>query len=361
MTGAERLQMALSHREGDRAPVDFWAKEDVFERLLREFRLQDKEAFLREHDIDFRYASGPGGVAERGNDANDGTVRDHWGVVRKQVDVSRPGYRYAYRHLDRPPLAGFTTVKEIEEYEGWPCSDAWDYEGLRERFEACRPCAVVNAGDRLDRTAQLKTLMYLRGIEQAFVDLASNGRLVDSILERVRGYYLSYNERVFQKAGDLVDLFMMGDDFGDQNGSLIGVGMWRRYFKKGFQEYVDLSHRYDIPVMHHTCGSVRELIPDMIDCGLDVLQSLQPKARGMNLSELKAEFGKDLCFHGGIDIQDVLPLGSPADVRDHARRVLASGKPGGGFIVCTAHAIQPDVPTENVLALLEAYREFSPY
>jgi len=362
MTGAERLRTALSHKEGDRVPLDLWVKDEVLERLVGDLSLPDKEAFLRAFDIDFRYVSGPSGRTKGGGgETQDGVVRDHWGVVRKVVDVSQPGYAYSYKHLDCPPLAGFNTAGEIEQYKDWPLSDAWNFKGLKDQFEAFSPHAVVNAGDRLDRTAQLKTLMYLRGVEQCLVDLAINGQLVERILEKIRQYYLSYNERVFQEAGDSIDLFMMGDDFGDQNGSLIGLDMWRKYFKQGFKQYIELAHRYGIPVMHHTCGSVRELIPDMIDCGLDVLQSLQPRAKGMDLGELKAEFGRDLCFHGGIDIQAVLPMGSTMDVKRHVRRTLDAGKPGGGFIVCTAHAIQPDVPTENVLALLEAYEAFSKY
>jgi uroporphyrinogen decarboxylase len=110
--------------------------------------------------------------------------------------------------------------------------------------------------------------------------------------------------------------------------------------------------------MHHTCGSVVELIPDFIECGLDILQSVQPSAAGMDLGTLKREFGRDLCFHGSMDIQQTLPRGSTHDVREEVRRRMEAGKPGGGFIICTAHNLQPDVPVGNILALFEAYEEF---
>jgi len=257
-------------------------------------------------------------------------------------------------------MAGFSSAREVEQYD-WPSPKELDFQGLEEEWIAFHPYAVVYAGDRLDRTCQLKTLMYLRGVEQALMDLVLHPKLVEAILERVREYYLSYNERLFRAAGKSIDLFMMGDDFGDQNGSLMSLGMWRKYFRNGFERYVSLAHQYGIPVMHHTCGSVREVIPDMIDCGLDVLQSLQPGAKDMDLVGLKREFGRDLCFHGGIDIQEVLPRGSPDDVRNHVQRVVQAGKPGGGYIACTAHAIQPDVSTENVLAMLEACEKYSAY
>mgnify|MGYP000421492683 CR=1 FL=1 len=152
---------------------------------------------------------------------------------------------------------------------------------------------------------------------------------------------------------------MMGDDFGNQNGPLVPLSLWRRFFKPGFKAYIDLAHRFGLKVMHHTCGSVRDLIPDFIECGLDILQSLQPRARGMDLAELKREFGHDLCFHGGVDIQELLPRGTPEDIRREVKRLIDVGSPGGGYIISTAHNILPDVPIENVLALYEAYAKFA--
>jgi uroporphyrinogen decarboxylase len=221
--------------------------------------------------------------------------------------------------------------------------------------------AVVNAGDRLDRTAQLKPMMYLRGMEQTYVDLRQNPEVCEAIVGRIRDYFLAYNERVFQAAGDLIDLFMMGDDFGTQQGPMMDPELWRRLFRPGFKAYIDLAHRHGIPVMHHTCGSVVDLIPDFIACGLDVLQSLQPSARGMDLGELKRRFGRDLCFHGSVDIQQTLPRGTPEDVRREVAARMAAGKPGGGFIIGTAHSLQPDVPLPNILALFEAYDDFGGY
>jgi uroporphyrinogen decarboxylase len=133
---------------------------------------------------------------------------------------------------------------------------------------------------------------------------------------------------------------------------------WRRFFRRGFAAYIELAHEYGLKVMHHTCGSVVDLIPDFIDCGLDILQSIQPQAAGMELAKLRRTYGRDLCFHGGIDIQGILPHGTPQDVRDHVRRQVDAAGDEGGYILCTAHNIQPDTPLENVLTLFEAYEEY---
>jgi uroporphyrinogen decarboxylase len=253
----------------------------------------------------------------------------------------------------------------VDAYAGWPSADWWEYGELARQCAERRDTCVVYAGDRLDRTAQLKTAMYLRGIEQIMMDLAESPALVEAMLGHINDYYLEYNRRVFEdarqdgKSG--IDIFMMGDDFGAQTGPLISVAMWRRYFQKGFRAFIDLAHSYGIRVMHHTCGGVRPLIPLFIDAGLDILQSLQPRAAGMDLAGLKRDFGRDLVLHGSVDIQQVLPFGTPDDVREHVRAQLEAGKAGGGLIICTAHNIQVDVPPDNVMALAEAYQRFTWY
>ncbi|MBI2438698.1 MAG: hypothetical protein HYV36_07805 [Lentisphaerae bacterium] len=286
---------------------------------------------------------------------------DVWGVARKPVTVSGRGYQQTYLELAESPLAKVQTVREIEQYQHWPSPDWWDYSGLAADCQKYAGYAVVNAGDRLDRTAQLKTAMYLRGVEQIMLDLAEKPAVVEAMLRRIVAYFVEYNRRVFKAAEGHIDLFMMGDDFGMQQGLLCSVEMWRKYFKPGFKQFIEVAHQANIKVMHHTCGAVRELISDFIECGLDILQSLQPRAAGMNLKELKREFGKDLCFHGSIDIQRTLPYGTTEDVRNEVKERMEAGKPQGGFIIGTAHNIQADTPLENVLALFDAYHEYGQY
>jgi len=103
------------------------------------------------------------------------------------------------------------------------------------------------------------------------------------------------------------------------------------------------------------------LIPEFIDAGLDILQSVQPRAVDTDLAELKREFGRDISFQGSIDLQHTLPHGAPEEVRAHVREQMRAGKPGGGFIACTAHDLLPDVPVENALVLFETYHEFGAY
>ena len=172
---------------------------------------------------------------------------------------------------------------------------------------------------------------------------------------------MAYAERIFEAANGKIDILLTGDDFGAQNGPLISPDSWTQFIEQGFAAYIALAKAHDIRVMHHTCGSVLPLIPKMIRCGLDVLQSLQPEAAGMEPAQLKADYGGRLAFHGGISIQNTLPFGTPGDVRGNVRRVIQALAPGGGYILCTSHNIQADTPIENLQALLDAYAEFGGY
>jgi len=401
MTHRERVWKALAHEEPDRVPWDLWATPEVMDRLHaylagrgRPVRLPDAdtgrthrsaptmvddEAIFRHFDVDLRYIPGPSYAGQEMKTYPGGIVEDLWGVKRKVIAVEREGFRWTYKHVVASPLADARTVSDVEHYPGWPHPDAWDFSTVADECRRRSEYAVVNRGDRLDRTAQLKPAMYLRGGEQILVDLALNPTIAETIFQRIYEYFMSYNRRVFEAAGpspsplqgegrgeeqkrrSLIDIFMMGDDFGTQHGPIVSVEMWRRFFKKRFRDYVDLAHSFGIKVMHHTCGSVRALIPEFIDCGLDVLQSLQPQAAGMDLAELKKEFGGHIAFHGSIDIQGTLPHGTPEDVRREVKARMEVGKPGGGFVISTAHDILPDTPTDNILALFEAYREFGNY
>ena len=365
LNNRERVLEAVNFREADRAPIDFWAAAEVFDRLAGELGVSGAEGVLKKFDADLRYYRGPGMTpATLGQD---GLFADHWGVKRKLQTVSgrrrdgRP-YTWMYKHLAASPLAGARSVADIERY-AWPDAARWDYSGVKAACGAIRSggLAVVFGGDRLDRTAQLKAGMYLRGTEQFVTDLCLEPELAECILQHVAGYYMDYNRRVFEAADGNIDIFFMGDDMGTQNSTWVSVEMYRKFFKKRFAGFNELAHNFGIKTMYHSCGRVTGLVGEFVDAGLDILQSLQPAPMKNDFAKIKREFGRRLCLQGGIDIQDVLPHGSPADVRRHVRETAEILAPGGGYIFGTAHNIIPDVPTENILALVDAYKEFGRY
>ncbi len=174
MDSRTRVLTALSHQPPDRLPRDYWATPEVTQRLQEHFGLPDRESLLRRLGIDLRYVEGPSYVGQSLRTHPDGSVEDLWGVRRRPRTVTGGSYTWTYQHVVQSPLQAAQTTGDIEAYGRWPSPDWWDYAQLREQCRAHAGYAVVNAGDRLDRTAQLKPMMYLRGVEQTYLDLALN-------------------------------------------------------------------------------------------------------------------------------------------------------------------------------------------
>ena len=354
MDSRERTFLALEFQEPDRVPIDFWASRGFVE-TLRGRGVPSLEAFLDAHDVDLRYVAGPryiGPPLEEGCDL--------WGVKRRRVVVPTPYGSETYSEVEHSPLEEAESVEEVLAYPRWPSPDWFDYSPVAESARRIREGGrvAVFMGDRLNRVAQLKPAMYLRGVERILLDLLLAPEIARAIFERIRTFYLEYARRVFESAAGCLDIVCTGDDFGSQQGPLLSPQMWADFLGDGFRAYIDLAHQFGLKVMHHTCGSVRALIPAMVERGLDILQSLQPEAAGMDLGEIKARFGRRLAFQGGISVQRTLPFGSPDEVRREVRRLIEALAPGGGYIISTAHNIQADTPLENVETLLAAYHEF---
>jgi len=333
-------------------PIDFWASRRTAQRL-QAARRKPLAAVLDDWDVDLRYVPGPRYVGPPLKTWPDGSATDLWGVRRTPVETGSESYSEVIEF----PLAGATRVEQIEAYPHWPSPDWFDYSVIEAQCETIRQQrrAVCFMGDRLNRIAQLKPAMYLRGVEQILIDLATRPEIAAALFRRIRGFYLEYQRRTLAAAAGKLDILVTGDDFGTQHGPLVSPAMWCEHLGDGFRQFISLAHEFGVKVMHHTCGGVRPIIPLMIERGLDVLQSIQPEAAGMEPARLKAAFGARLCFHGGISIQKTLPFGIPGEIEAEVRDRVAALARGGGFIVCTAHNIQGDTPLENIEALIAAY------
>jgi uroporphyrinogen decarboxylase len=363
MTSRQRTIKAINFEEPDRIPIDNWMVSEIKQRCMEYWGCENEEELLAFLGVDVRDNYGASYVGQEFKKYDDGTVDDLWGVRRKVVTYGKgTSHEGTFKEVSWSPLEHMKTVEEINTYTRWPTPDWWDYSKVKQDCAKWHPqYFVLNKGDRLDRTAQLKPMMYMRGIQQTFIDLAANPKIVECIRDHIINYFVNYNPKVFEAGAEEMDMFMMGDDMGGQQGSLIGPDMWKRYFADGFRKYCDIAHKYGLKVMFHTCGDVYALIPLMIENGLDCLQSLQPTATNMDIKRLKKEFGKHLSFQGGMDIQQVLPLGTREDVKKMVKYAADNAKSGGGYIFGTSHNIQADTAIENVAALFEAYHEYGVY
>lgn len=363
MDARQRVALALDHKQPDRVPIDYWATAGVNARLLDHLGLSTQEELLQHFDVDFRYIEGPKYVGPQPSVRRDGSVEDHWGVPRVRVQVGSGEKATVYQEVRDFPLRDAKSIEEIRDYEKWPSPDWFDYDCVSQQVAEARRSGkvVIFMGDRMNRCAQLKPAMYLRGVDQILVDVALEPEIADFIFRKVADFYLEYARRTLQAADGGIDILMLGDDFGTQKGPFMSPGMWRRFLQGGFKKFVQLGHQYGCKVGHHSCGSIRPIIGDLIESGLDILNPVQPDVHDMDRRDLKRTFGDRICFHGSISIQKTLPFGTPDDVRNEVRERFETLGPNGGFILCTAHNIQADTPTENVLALFEAYQTLARY
>lgn len=332
--------------------MDYWGTKEVTERLRQYLGVESKEALLKSLGVDLRYVF-PEYVGPSLRVYPDGSYEDIWGVRRRSVRSSSG----SYEHTVYSPLSDAESVDEIEDWSP-PSAEWYDYSSLRVKCESCAEYAIVLVGDRTNRTCVLHEAMYLRGVKQALIDPLINPELTHRLYEKITDFYLDLNKRCFEEAGDMIDIFMMGEDMGTQNGLLVSPKVFREFIKPYLTKHVQLAKSYGIKVMLHSCGAVRRLIPDFIEMGIDILNPIQVRAVGMNPAELKEEFGDRLSFHGSVDIQRTLPRGSCEEVREEVRGRIRTLGEGGGFILCTTHNIQMDTPVENILAMYDEAKRF---
>ena len=347
ISSKEMVLEALSHKETCRVPVDFWGTSEVTDMLQRHFGVASKDDLLEKMGVDLRYVF-PDYARPRLKRCDDGSYDDIWGVRRKIIKSAEG----SYEHTVCSPLSSIKTIEDLEEWSP-PSPDWYDYSSLHSKCETHSKYATVFVGDRTNRTCVLHEAIYLRGVQQALIDPLRHPQFTHRLYEKITEFYLEFNERCFEEAGDLIDIFMMGEDLGTQERLLVSPRIFEQFIKPYLARHVRLARRYDIRVMLHSCGAIRELIPELIEIGIDILNPIQVRAKGMVPAELKREFGGILSFHGGIDIQKTLPYGRPEDVRAEVRDCVQTLGKGGGYILCSTHNIQSDTPIENILAMYE--------
>jgi uroporphyrinogen-III decarboxylase len=190
--------------------------------------------------------------------------------------------------------------------------------------------------------------------------LVSHEDYIRAIFERQTEVALKNLELYRQAVGDRIDvLFMSGTDFGTQRGPICSPQLFRSLWKPYFTKLNAWVHQHTPwKIFYHSCGGILPIIPDLIDCGVDILNPVQCSAEGMDAQNLKQKFGDKLTFWGGgVDTQKVLPFGTVADVRKEVAERVEIFSPGGGFVFNTIHNIQQSTPVENILAMYETVRQ----
>lgn len=345
LTPRERVELALAHQDTDRVPVDFWAVPEVWAKLKAHFGVGTDEEVLQRLGSDCRMVAPPY-VGPPPPTFPDGSYLNVWRTHRRLVKN-----RYsAYEEYAGYPLASARSARDVLDFE-WPMPEWWDVDALPAIARTYRK--PVEYHTRYEVGGIFELAWGLRGYEQFMMDLATNPEIAWAIMEKITDIYIANVRRVLTAAPGLIDMVYTYDDVAGQDGLLISPAMWREYIRPHHVRLNAAIKEFGVKIMYHSCGAVLPLVEDLIETGIDVLNPLQPRAAGMDMSHLKNVFGRRISFHGAIDIQETLPRGTTDDVRAEVRdriRVLADG---GGYILASAHYLQGDTPVESILAMYD--------
>jgi len=365
----ERWLAVLRHELPDRAPMDYWATPEFSARLIRHLGLSDRpEALLAAElrgpaydntlkpveghalllqaltllHVDFVISVGPRYV---GPPLPPDT--DVFGVRYRAVDYGAGIYDEAASH----PLAAFESVEEIEANYRWPDPDWWDYSLIPEQIAPWEGRYPIRGGG----SEPFLTYKNLRGDEQAMMDLVLHPEIVEYCLGRLFDLAYTNTLRIFETIPGKVDLTYVAEDMGGQEALMFSKKHIRRFLLPGMKRMAELAHQAGAYVFHHNDGNCRAILPEMIDeVGIDVLNPIQWRSKGMEREGLKADFGERLVFHGAMDNQYTLPFGSVAEVEQEVLDNLRILGAGGGYVLAPCHNIQPVSPVENILAMYRA-------
>jgi uroporphyrinogen decarboxylase len=293
----------------------------------------------------------------------DGSTMDEWGVGRKRVFISEDVF---LNEVSYSPLAE-ATIDDLERYP-WPDPhDPGRTENLevdaRTIFEETDLALMGRFGGTV-----LEQAAYLRGWEQWLMDMVINVDFARRLLDIIADIQIILDRRGIEAAGEYLSIFKLsGEDFGMQDRPLFSMKTWDELVRPVLERRwraarVALDEfAPHVKLMLHSDGAIRPFIPDIIECGIDILDPIQPHCEGMELYGLKRDFGDQLVFHGAIDTQKALPFGTPEEVTAETLRCIDALGRGGGYILAPVHNVQADVPPENLIAMCEAVKNHGKY
>ncbi len=195
------------------------------------------------------------------------------------------------------------------------------------------------------------------GIEEALCKMLAEPVVFEACVEQVLRFSIGYVERFVQTTGDKLDILYLADDFATQRGLMMNPALWRKLLKPRYERLFAIGKRLGLPIWFHSCGDITAVLPDLIEIGMDVWETVQLQTLPITPAELKRRYGRDVAFFGGVNTQS-LPFANPGAVADEVRRSIEALAEGGGYICGPDHHIKPDVPAANVLALFETARQF---
>jgi uroporphyrinogen decarboxylase len=345
----ERFLMALNHKEPDRVPqLIRWGKE-VGARLSEIFDVSGEDLGPRMGNDAIVCQIGINALMEMsvGDLAEGETLTSEWGVVYQRQSGFNNPIKYP-----------FDKKEDLDTYR-WP--NPHDPRRLNEIKRVMKKyhhdyVVIVDLSSSLYEAA----MAHLRGMEKFILDSYDNPEWVGKVLDGIADYYIALGTHA---ANEGVDIIRIGDDVGTQTGMLIPPVLWRQLVKPRLRRMIQAFKKAspEIIILYHSCGDFSLIFDDLIELGVTFISTMQPTATLKDPFWVKKRYGDKLAFKGGLDTQQLLPHGTPLQVREGVRELLRGYAPGGGYVFMPAHLLYQDVPTENIWAMIEALKDYGTY
>ena len=337
MTPRERWLAVVTRGKPDRIPMTYRATQEATQKLMAHLRCDNLDAMFDRLHIDRPVGVGPAYVGPKFL-----ADTDMYGRQYRSVAYPSGTYRENIAH----PLAPYETIAGIEQHYTWPSPDWFDYSAIPKQIEGKDDRVIMGGGSE-------PFLLYkdLRGDEQAFIDLALYPDIVHHCLEKLYDFCYENTRRIYERIPGKVMVTSVAEDMGSQDRLLYSRNHLEQFFFPRMQRMIDLAHEAGARVNTHSDGAIREILPDLIAMGVDILNPVQWRCAGMEREGLVRDFGDRLIFEGGVDNQYTLPYGTVEEVRREARDNIRIFGPH--YILGPCHNIQAVGPAENVVAMYD--------
>lgn len=340
LSSPERVLRSIRGQDIDRIPCYFRAEAPLCEKIEQELHLADYTEIAR------YFGSDALPVAVRCQDALSYTTVDE----HHYLDAF--GNRFYHTgncaRVDRPALAPEGELLPIDSIR-WPDSSILDLDACLTAAKTVRESGLAVYGGAW--ASLLTRCRELLGEETFLISLVEEPEYVKALVDRVTDFYLDMNKVYLDLCRPYIDVYYFGIDFGTQRGLFISREHFRQFFKQNMTRVANQAKEYGLPVMFHSCGGVADLIPDLVECGIDILDPVQVSAAGMEPDNL-AQFRGQIGFHGGISTQTTLPFGTPQEVVEQTNNLIERLGPNR-LIVAPDQDMLGEVPVQNVKAMFD--------
>ena len=344
MTSRERVFAALNHQQPDRVPVDAMLEATTLKTLMNYFQTDDPQVVFEALQVDVQFVY-PDSTLPPPQVLEDGSWINYDGIRQRKIKNEF----CEYSHCIYRPLQDAESIADLEAYDRWPDANNYDWEHYSEKIGNLHEKYAI----KLPSGGLFENAWRLRGQEQFLIDMYEDPEIPHYIMEKQCNFWCEYVRKAMEVAGDKVDIIYTYDDIATQASLIMSPKMLEEFVYPYHRRYNAVIKSYGKKILYHSCGSVISQIDQLRRLPIDILNPLQPQAAGMDFQYIKDTWGDNLCFHGGIDIQGVLPNGTPDEVRAAVKRAVHILGKNGGYILCASHNIQNDTPVENILAMYD--------